>query len=529
MNGQNDLNLTPNEQHTGTAFMAVKPSTGGTTTCHCDTASGAAFVEKYLHPPRPTRPEYAGIPDKNTTPSTRAEYKAIQQVGTYVPATTEPVSPEKIYPNILLIHTASPIAPVIVIRWRQVGSGLEYSQTDCILNPNINVQDMILQNASGRLEYKSTTSSLNATDFSNQGVVTCAQFRPNVSVYRIGDLIEDLIHEFKNPEREVEKLCQFYGLPYQKPTKGDIKSHAISQLGTAVENFAQILNVGTLPTYSTPVAMMSPNSTSTVATEGSFLVQKFDLDSVPYKDFPSAGDNGVAVSTPKGMPCYIRNQAAGATTYELQTINVTGQPGNTTTILADLPWFDMTWGYTLYEGLSVVAGASASFLPPYITVKCITGFAFQPLPDSTLSPFIKESAIYDFEAIRFVAMANHSLMDSLPAKANFWGSLGKMLLSAAPGIIDTVSGIFGKKRTDTEKNTTKATVDSLIKKIKDMETKLSKPKPRPQVVVQQQPARRQRRPRVQSESPRPRAAIEGMQERPSRSRKPRSRVRVRTN
>lgn len=472
MNGLNDLNLTPNDTHTGTAIMSVKSSTGNVT-CHCDTEAGSAFVEKYLHPPRPTRSEYAGIPDKNTTPSAFAEYKMIQQIQTYKVATPDTIY----YPNVLFIYTSSAIAPIITIPFKLLSDGtFSADEFTASVNPNINVQDMIRQNASGRLEYKSTTISLNATAFNNQGVVTTSQFRPNISIYRAGDLIENHYHEMHDAEKMIETLYKFYNIKYVPPTKIDPQTHHLQHLGVAVDNYIQILSPGTLPSVSTPIAMMSPNSTSVLATEGSFVVQKFDIDSIPYKSFANSKDAGSAPGTYAGMPCYIRFQNPSVETFALYPIRVVGQPGNATEILTDLPWFDFNWGYSLYEGMSI--GFQNGSTPPYLTVKAITGFAFQPLPNSALSPFIRESAMYDQEAIRFISMTNHAMPDSLPAKMNFWGSLGKILLSSAPQIIETISNIFGKKRTNDERKTTKSTVDALTAKISQLQSRLSAPMPR---------------------------------------------------
>ena len=471
MNGMNDQQLNPERLSSPTHVTTIRSEE-----IHADTAEGAAWLRKYLHPPCSTPEGYAGIPDKNNSPSTDAEYKSIKQIQTINTNGPEPVY----YNKILLIHTSSVIAPIIVCKYDTNGV-FSILPSDLVLNPNINVQDMVAQNASGRLSYKSTTVDLNATAFNNQGVVTCAQFRPNISLYRVGDIIS-IARMMPNQLKAINiisQLCQFYGVidSLESNSKVDFYSRAVSALGTAIDNFAQVLKVGVLPSESTQIAMMSPNSTSLVATKGTFLVQKFIQDSIPYRNFADAGLSGLGVSTAAGMPCFIFEQT-GPTTGQLEPIPVVGQAGNPTTILADLPWFDFTWGYTLFEGLTIQTSAAN----PYLTIKSITGFEFQPLPNSMLSPFIRNSANFDFQALRFATMHNHARQDALPAAMNFWGSLGKVLLSAAPSIIDTITGIFGRKRTDKERAITNETVNRLQSKITSLEKSLAKtsilPKPR---------------------------------------------------
>jgi len=502
MNGQNDNTINP-EVVDGTTVTKIKG-----TPIEVDTPSGAAWTRKYLHPPCATPAEYAGYPDANNSPSTDAEYKGLLDVATVFTSGTPPVVQQ--FDKVLILHTASAIAPVIIFKMDTTGTVAQLG-SDVAFNRNINVQDMVAQNSSGRITYKSTTSWLNATAFNNQGNVTSAMFRPNVALYRAGDLFRhfDNVKDLRKREVLYRELHNFFlrDKPISPPNYVNSSSdsdfevverlqsvehiernarnnleianakiqHAINGLKTsaAIDNFVQILQVGQIPFSPSQILMMSPNAVADRATQGSFVVQRFSQPEIMYKDFGANGINGTSVSNLKGMPCYILLLTSGAT-GQINAINVTGQPGNTTNILADLPWMDFLWGWTLYEGLSVAqAGSTAISSPPYVSIKTITGFEFQPLPDSMLSPFIRNCAVYDQSALRLATTTNHSIADSLPAAANFWGTLGSMLLKAAPTIIDTVSEIFGNKRTKEQKKTTNDTVKSLTSKLKSMESKLS--------------------------------------------------------
>nr|WAY16535.1 hypothetical protein [Hepelivirales sp.] len=468
MNGTNDINIKP-EEISDNAIAKVR-----NTEIHADTPSGAAWARKYEHPPAPTPVDYCGIPDENNSPSCHAEYKSVQQVQTYT-LLPEPTT----FNKVLLLHIASACAPVITFKYDTGGTRAQLAE-DVILNPTINVQDMVAHAASGRIPYKSTTSNLNATDFSNQGVVTSALFRPNVTLYRAGDIIEK-VAKSKCREKVIRSLHEFFvkndeDIVVIPKGKNEI-DFLIEDLGAAVDNFVQVANVGAIPRQSTDVVMLSPNSVSEVAKEGSFVVQRFSQPVQMYKDFAQNGYNGAGVSTAVGMPCYIQEfSSVDGFIFEIDPIRVNGQTGNATTTLADLPWTDMMWAWTLYEGLSVTPAATPStgITPPYITIKCITGLEFQPLPNSVLLPFVKNSAQPDYKALQFASHVTHGRVDSLPSRYNFWGSLGKILLQAAPTVIDTISSIFGNKRSDEQKKTTNDTVKQLTAKINQMQSKLSK-------------------------------------------------------
>jgi hypothetical protein len=451
MNGRNDVSINPE------VVNDRQVTTIQRTPVHVDTPSGAAWVRKYLHPPCATPDDYAGYPDTNNSPSTDAEYKGLNDIQTFT--TSAGADPITLYYNkVLLLHTSSAIAPVIPFRVTTDGV-INQIPTDILLNRNINVADMVAQNASGRISYKSTTSWLNATGFNNQGNVTTAQFRPNIAQWSVTDTLNcaDKL-SFRNRVHVYRALASFYDSknedddfevlddddPAPRGAEAIIAGYR-KRLTFAVDNMVQVLQVGQVPTDPSQILMMSPNAVAASAKEGSFVVQRFSQPDIMYKDFAQNGVKNGGVYAPIGMPCFIYSPSTGAGT--LNAISIANQPGNATKILADLPWFDFMWGWTLYEGLSVQPSGTA-VTPPYISVKTITGFEFQPLPDSMLSPFIRNSAVYDLSAIRMATMANHAIADSLPASANFWGTVGKLLLQAAPSIVNTIVSLFGEKKRD---------------------------------------------------------------------------------
>jgi len=488
----NDASLNPNEAKLPpTAVASIKGSQ-----LHADTPSGAAWLQKYQHPPCSTSPEYCGIPDYNNTPSVHPEYKTIGQISTFKDGATATY-----FNKIILLYTSSALAPVFYYRVSTAGA---FEGIQSIINSNINPVDWVAHNNSGRISYKSTTVSLNATDFSNQGVVTTAQFRPNKRLTDIGNITMSLFRRF-GVERAVNFIRQRCGdIPTRQSKESDVEY--LERAGADSWNtVALIIAPGTIPDTSTAVAMLSPNSVSAVAKDGCFVVQKFSQPFPQFVDFDIASSPEIATPVViKACPCYIEITDSTGLLLALEPIGVVGQPGNAGTQLLDVAWFDMTWGVSVFEGLSVgPSGAGPSVVPPYLTVKCITGVELQPLIGSELIPFVKNSAVVDETALRIGSMISHSRLDALPAAANFWGSIGKVLLSAAPTIISTLTSLFGKKQSSESRAITDQTVKSLTAKIDSMQSKLSKPKnprhtpqkniPPPQPRKQQKKAQKPRR------------------------------------
>lgn len=464
----NDRAIQP-ESVQGTQFTTIPAGYHGPSTeIHTDTISGAAWLRKYEHPPCDTPSEYCGIPDYNNTPSVHPEYRTIGQIKTFsVSTATPPVT--TYYDKVLVLHTSSAVAPVFY--WQTAVDGTTYASPNAIINSNIDIKDWVTHNASGRIAYKSATISLNATDFSNQGVVTTASFRPNIRQENVGNLITQFVALGRHVDLEL--IYRSHRLPEMSSFPVDVAGWRAA-FGDAEAYTVLIAGVGVLPLSGTEVAMLSPNAVSDVAKQGCFVVQRFSQPFPQYKSFNLGNRESTGISTQTGCQCYVEVVLDDGT-VTLVTVTVANQPGNATTVLQDVAWSDLTWSFTLFEGLSVgPTGAGSNAVPPYLTVKTITGFEMQPLSGSATSPYMHNSAMVDEAALRIASMNNHARLDSLPAAMNFWGSLGKILLQAAPTVISTVSSLFGKKMSAKSEKTARSTASMLTSKIEQLESKLGK-------------------------------------------------------
>lgn len=408
---------------------------------HVNTPSGAAWVRKYEHPPAPTPPEYSGIPDINNSPSYRTEYRAVQNIQTYS-SSTDPVPVITNYNKVLFLQMPSVIAPVISFKYTTAGV-LTQLPEDVILNPSIDTRSQLGTTGSGRLAYKSATYDLNSTDFNNQGTVTTASFRPNVSTYT-NETVLSLIK--KRSPKQLEKFTSLFSTQSQSTDRG---FQIIKSNGDAAGNVILVLTVGTIPVTSTDVAQLSPNATVVPAKEGAFVVQRFSQPTTPYVSYADSSATYLSPWTRRGRTIVLEFVVSESQSvfYPITSDQYSSTAG---ILLEDLALFDMTCAWVMFDGLSVQPASSSAttVTPPYITVKSITGYEAQAFVTSPLVPFMENSAVYDAKALEFGAMITHAKCDALPARYNFWGALGQGLLAAAPGIISTLKSVFSKPKAD---------------------------------------------------------------------------------
>lgn len=433
-----------------------------------DTATGAAWIEKYLHPPCDKRSTYAGIPDLNNTPSVHLEYRAVNDFS----AMEGDGKATSVHPTMAFLQTSSAYMPVYLFNNDLNNNIVRESLTQFQINPNLQVGNMTSIASSGRIAYKSSTYELNATEFNNQGVVTVAQFRPNINL-TTNSVALLKYSKSKNYEKFVNILHHIYCNSEfeiidekKKYNKGDTLANKIHDImASNANNSIQIVTLGSIPQTSTDVLMLSPKAVSTKATEGAFVVQHFSQPVATFKDFGNQNVKVGVATEVTGIPCFFELFDKSAGTVDI--FPFFDPITNPVRDMTDLPWSDLTWSWVFFEGLSVANTATATSLvtAPYITVKSITGYEVQPLMDSVLSPLTTLSAVYDESALKFGSMVSHQMQDSMPAKMNAIGAMLAAALKAAPTIITTIKSLFGKKETKKEAQTTKSTVDNLTAKV----------------------------------------------------------------
>jgi len=466
--GINDANVRTDQKVSDKGIVKLSG-----TEIQANTPSGASWARKYEHPPAPTPPDYAGIPDINGSPSVRTEYRAVQNIQCYKQTDTKVTN----FNEIAFLQIGSMTVPVFAWKYDTAGNRVQFPE-DVVHNQGIGAREHLSNFISGRLAYKSVTYSLNANDFNNQGVVTVAQFRPNICRFTYENLAMYVCN--KLPKQKALAFLKTLKPPSERV---DGFVDVDPKITEGVGNSYVVLTVGKIPNSSTDVAQLSPNATVSPAKEGAFVVQRFSQPINEYRDYATG-----KVTREKPFPVYgsqvlIETIQDGVANFLI--VNDYYYTSTGTTVMEDIDLFDFTCAWVHFEGLSVqpASTTATTVTPPYITVKAITGIEAQALPNSMFTPFMANSAIYDSKALEFSSMITHARQDSLPARFNFWGALGSALLTAAPSIVSTVKGLFGKKETQQEKNITKDSVDKLSgmlkKSMRNMGNKPPKKQNRP--------------------------------------------------
>lgn len=438
----------------------------GATSCQASTASGAAWCRKYEHPPAATPAEYSGIPDANNTPSVRTEYRTVQDVQTYS-TTAGPPPVTTNYNKVTFLQLPSAIAPLVTFKYDTAGNRVQLPE-DVVHNSSISTRAHLGNFSSGRLAYKSCTYTLNATDFNNQGTVSCAQFRPNVTNY-VFELLAKHVRQHAHP-RHAEDVLRRLRKP--KPNPDDdieiidrLESTRIDPRSAPVGDSYLVVKVGKIPVNSTDVAQLSPNSVVNPAREGAFVVQRFSQPTTPYHEYALGNSAAPSATFPTiGRQVLLEIQdPANAQQSQFLIINDNYYASTGNTVLEEVDYFDFTCAWVHFEGLSVQPASSSAttVTPPYITTKSITGLEAQAMPNGEFMVFQENCAIPDAKALEFSSITTHAKLDALPARYNFWGALGSAILTAAPTIVSTLKSVFGKKETPAEAKTTKSSIDQL--------------------------------------------------------------------
>lgn len=164
---------------------------------HTPTPAGAAYVNKVTHPPSPRSPDYRGVPDCSSPNVVHLELKGEYNFSPVITRATAPnVITSTVVGKMLFLQTSSP--QVGVYCWLADNGGWVQPQSQPA-NPDqqhpaiaqkcasasickgYNFSNFADDVAQYRATYKSTTFYLNATDFNNQGTITCAKFKPSIT------------------------------------------------------------------------------------------------------------------------------------------------------------------------------------------------------------------------------------------------------------------------------------------------------------------------------------------------------------
>jgi hypothetical protein len=435
-----------------------------------DTPSGAAWAEKYLHPPSALKPQYAGIPDLNSTASVNLEYRLEceqAQVG-----------------NNAVLYVIPPSIMRQAFKFTIAGTSITDSSADMPVNRNVTIDDFAKTSESYRMGYRSTTLYQDSTAFNNNGMVYTSQFRPNIATYTDHDLTAF-----------AERYAGHQGISeVMKQIKARSPDDGFTKLGGPTTpspgNTLQVISLGRIPLTGGDVLMKSPHSTARRACEGAFVVQQF---SEPTQRYVSLARHYTKRSDP-------------ATSYSVfnyyEFIDDTGKffiasfkSSDGGAFSPDIEWYDMTWAFMM-----IVTPDVPTYPCSYI-LKTIVGVDVQPVSGTLLQSVVKESALYDMQALRMSSMLRQRMPDSLPASSNDFASVAATVMNWAPKIWGAIKSIFGGAEKPEIKKEVKKEVKQELKAPKPANAKKNKQRGaakttqrRTFIQTQQQPPRPLRQP-----------------------------------
>lgn len=459
-----------------------------------------AFIHKCLHPPSAV-PSFAGLPTNDTRTQVLVQWRNLTLMNTPV-----------IYDSTL----ATPGARVVTSADLSTFNYAILSPNGCttlgipfIYNDiagyftqdfaNIDVQDLYnfahWQNDANlyRPVYKSLTTYLNATAFNDTGTVVGNQFNPNIlfggtiltlsttnyQLFRlyVKQQVRDCrVRSFVQSHRDFQKHSNTFscfprfirdeivstcGFCSNDPIDADstVVTYNLDPNTTVqIVSFNGISNTfgDFVPTLSQCLTQ-SERSYGGRSRDGTFSVQRLNTISPSWL---SATNTNQTV-TPHGLyACY---------TYCVDTTGVGHlvplhgaiPAGTPATSFGDYPLLDtewskdMTWSWTIYEGLSLNSQTSVS--TQLLIKKYYTGYEVQPAITSAWAGLVRLAPKPDIQTLQLVMDRFYELKDCMPAKFNFLGSLvtalAPSMLSALPGLGRGVMSFFRGQLNKGKKNT----------------------------------------------------------------------------
>lgn len=471
---------------------------------HALTPAGAAFVKKVTHPPSEIPAEYQGTPDCSAPNVVQIEVKGEINVppALQLPSSTTTVS--NINPSSILFVQSNGCYVGNYVFYLVNNQWIQPQSSPAVIPPSTGPQPLVLQLAppatlnSGynfenfsqdfskfRTVYKSSTYYLNATGFNNQGTVTTAKFCPTVYGANLPTNVHDILrlhkHDDKSTASLLDALNKAMGLT-QKPanvTRAEDEGYEILSEPKARKNYAfknikevptevylqivefnsgaitviplsNMYNVNNvMPETASDVLTMSSKGITRPAKDGAFVVLQ---QQGPVSEWTTVNQSlPVYPTTPIRLLWSLMRTQDRDGAYNYAPLYSTNNQGGTliSPYAAEVPWNNLDWSYTLFEGLTIPPQNTPSTTltgTAYITVKTYVGLEGRVNSFSSLRPFQRLLPMPDADAITMVVGIMHARPDSLPASANDLGTIAATAIKFLPTAVGWLKDLFGGKK-----------------------------------------------------------------------------------
>lgn len=423
-----------------------------------------AFVQKCLHPPS-ALPGYQGIPTNDARSQVCLEWRRMNLNNTpyFFDQTTSKVravTPDDLgqFDYAFLHLNGCRVMSVPYIFNRSVNTmtqDLNNVQTINQYNWKSWASDANLH----RMVYKSSTHTLNATAFNDTGIVVGNQFNPNIlfhgSLTEMADIMPTNFRAFvKSMIRagyvttttdpiDRERFNSFPRYIREDILEAcNLKPGTILRLDPDVK--IQVLNFSYSSMNQFPTAVPTNDSIlqnslrsyGGKALEGAFSIQRLNTIAPSW----CAAANTVNMNDETIIPglyfCYIFTLGGDGDAHfvPLHENAAVDDTPDKLKILQDTLWTkDMTMSWVKFSGLSLNPVATGSSYPStqLMAIKQYVGIEVQPSPVSAWGAMMKLGPKPDLQSMQALMDGFFELKDVLPARYNFWGTLGSI---AAQGL-----------------------------------------------------------------------------------------------
>jgi hypothetical protein len=312
-----------------------------------------------------------------------------------------------------------------------------------------------------RLAARSATFCLNATAFNDTGMVTGAQFNPNImfagTLYAMLDTMPMHFYSFvKSEHRRISSYPNYRRCDRRHP---DYTTHSknFSQFPTYVQaeirrhlempedeyptldpnTTIQVVNLGRtgssgvvnsiVPTPS-QLMNMTTRSYTGKAREGAFVVSRQNTVSPAWCSAGLATSGGV-LGPGQLYQCYTFTGDISTGSHFVPIAGPCGAGLSIIPTLLDTLWSkDQTWSWVYFQGLSMNPNVGTSL--QLIMRKVYSTIEIQPSPISPWAGLTRPAPMPNVRTMQAIMDAFYSQKDCLPARYNFWGTL----LAALPGL-----------------------------------------------------------------------------------------------
>lgn len=453
-------------------FSDMSLGTEVQSTIPTETKPRLAPIAKLLHPPSAIS-NYKGLPTNDARSQVNIEWRNISVnkspiITDFGGSTTIGYNNSLLRGGfdyaILVPNGARVLGIPFVTNYTTDNNFLTQDLNNVMLQENYNFANWTADASVYRPAYKSITTYLNATAFNDVGLVVSCQFNPAIlytgtllqMVHKDPDLFYTFIHNgleqgfirhSKNPTRLEQENWEL--LPHYVRSEL-IRKHDLDPSGAIsadVNLSIQIIDLsatlpqagfnktgpGILPTTS-GILSASARSYGGKAKEGCFAVSRLNTLTPRWTN---AGVAGSATANTGLVDCYFataRTITTGAPATYIGPF-FSNTPAGTSVgnipALKDTLWTsDMTWSWVYYSGLMFNSspGSQVNIQNNLVISKYYTGYEVQPSFASAWTGMQVISPKPDIEAMQATMDAFYELKDAMPARYNFWGTVGSLAL-----------------------------------------------------------------------------------------------------